>query len=162
MPDYTPEPLPEKLGLKPGLKMVVINAPTNYAALLGELPPGVTITDKIQGRSEFIHYFATDQEGLGKFFPTLKGNLPAGGALWISWPKKNSPLFTGLNEHMVRNIGLRSGLIEIKGCEIDKNWSSMKFMYRLNPRKQERKPTGPITANSRAKEVAKAAAKKQL
>jgi hypothetical protein len=38
---YSGTPLPKKLGIKPGMSMAVLNAPTNLDALLGELPDGV-------------------------------------------------------------------------------------------------------------------------
>lgn len=153
MPDHLEKSLFEKLDIKRG-KIVAIGAPENYPVLLGPLPAGTNITSDLMGRCEFVHYFTSDQTELQQMFPKLKAHVPQGGALWISWPKKASQLFKGLNENMVRNIGLRGGLIEVKGCEINNDWSSMKFMYRLNPRKQARKP-GPTTAASKAKEERK-------
>jgi hypothetical protein len=41
---YSGTPLPKKLGIKAGMSMAVLNAPTNLDALLGELPDHVATT----------------------------------------------------------------------------------------------------------------------
>jgi len=38
MAGYSETPLPQKLGIKPGLSVVTINAPANYRRLPGKLP----------------------------------------------------------------------------------------------------------------------------
>ena len=49
--------------------------------------------------------------------------------LWISWPKGKSNLSKDLNENDVRQIGLENGLVDIKVCAVDEDWSGLKFMY---------------------------------
>jgi hypothetical protein len=44
MAGYSGTPLPQKLGIKPGLSVVAINAPTNYRRLLGTISEGVTFS----------------------------------------------------------------------------------------------------------------------
>ncbi len=55
--------------------------------------------------------------------------------LWVSWPKSSSKIEADLNGDIVREIGLRNGLVDVKVCSIDKNWSGLKFVYRLKDRK---------------------------
>jgi hypothetical protein len=55
--------------------------------------------------------------------------------LWISWPKSTSSLKTDLNESLVREIGLKNGLVDVKIIAIDKDWSGLKFVYRIADRK---------------------------
>src|SRR5438477_3858176 len=45
MAGYSGTPLPQKLGIKPGLTVVTINTPANYRRLLGAIPEGVTFSD---------------------------------------------------------------------------------------------------------------------
>jgi len=42
---------------------------------------------------------------------------------------------TDLNENIVREIGLKNGLVDIKICAVDETWSGLKFVYRLKDRK---------------------------
>lgn len=52
----------------------------------------------------------------------------------MSWPKKAAKMETDLSEDVVRRIGLKHGLVDIKVCAIDETWSGLKFVYRLKDR----------------------------
>jgi hypothetical protein len=54
--------------------------------------------------------------------------------VWISWPKKSSGVATDLDENLVRDIGLKAGLVDVKVCAVDETWSGLKFVYRLTDR----------------------------
>jgi hypothetical protein len=53
---------------------------------------------------------------------------------WVSWPKKASGVQTDLNENIVRDIGLQTGLVDVKVCAVDEVWSGLKFVFRLKDR----------------------------
>jgi hypothetical protein len=54
--------------------------------------------------------------------------------IWICWPKKTSPLATDVDENKVRERGLAAGIVDIKVCAVDQNWSGHKFVFRLKDR----------------------------
>ena len=54
--------------------------------------------------------------------------------LWISWPKKSSPLAGDLTEDGVRAIGLRTEFVDVKVCAVDRDWSALKFLRRRKHR----------------------------
>jgi len=64
----------------------------------------------------------------------LKDNISSRGALWVSWPKASSGVKTSLNENIIREIGLRSGPVDVKVCAVDETWSGLKFVYQLKDR----------------------------
>ncbi len=127
--------LADKLGIKEGFKVIVLNAPENYRDLLGKLPENVTVMRKLKGPSDFIHFFTKSRKELEPKFPKLKKELLQKGMLWISWPKGLSKVETDLNENIVREIGLKNGLVDVKICTINEIWSGLKFIYRLKDRK---------------------------
>ena len=43
MAGYSGTPLAKKLGIKPGTRLLAVNAPADYAALLDPLPENVTL-----------------------------------------------------------------------------------------------------------------------
>ncbi|MEM6345945.1 MAG: DUF3052 domain-containing protein, partial [Bacteroidota bacterium] len=59
---------------------------------------------------------------------------PSNGSLWLSWPKKSSKIATNLNRELIRERGLDAGLVDVKVCAVDENWSGLKFVYRLQDR----------------------------
>jgi len=131
---YSKKPLAEKLGIKEGFKIIIINPPRDYFNTL-EIPQRVTLASQLKGPLEFIHFFTKSRQELETQFPSLKRALLRGGMLWISWPKGSSKVETDLNEGSVREIGLKNGLVDIKVCAVDEVWSGLKFVYRKEDRK---------------------------
>ena len=131
---YSAKQLPQKLGIKPGDQVVILNAPRYYPQLLGELPEGSSVINKLGSSHSFIHFFVSEYAELVNTFPTLKKALKVSGQLWISWPKKTSKLKSDLNENTIREIGLENGLVDVKVAAIDEDWSALKFVYRLKDR----------------------------
>jgi hypothetical protein len=134
MAGYSKTPLLKKLGIKPGLRLLILNAPENYPETLGELPENVTVANTLAGPLDFIHFFTTRQETLAAHFPQLKQALTPAGILWISWPKRSSRVETDLTEDIIRIIGLENGLVDVKVAAVDEIWSGLKFVYRLKDR----------------------------
>jgi hypothetical protein len=73
MSGYSQRPLVEKLGIKPGTRIVALNAPGSYAALLGVLPPRASLGSRLSSTSRFIHRFVSRREDLqADFWSGLK------------------------------------------------------------------------------------------
>ncbi len=134
MAGYSGKPLAQKLGIKPGMRLIILNAPDDYASTLGELPEGIEMTQTFEGQFDFIQFFTTEKAVLENRFDELKRILQPDGMLWISWPKKAARMQTDLTDNMVRDIGLAKGLVDVKVCAVDERWSGLKFVYRLKDR----------------------------
>jgi len=135
MAGYSKRSLVQKLGIKAGHKLIILNPPPDYHQILGELAPEVVTADRLSGPLDFIHYFSDERAGLERRFSELKAALAMKGMLWISWPKRASKMDTDLTEDVVRQIGLANGLVDVKVVAIDETWSGLKFVYRLKDRK---------------------------
>ena len=133
---YSKRSLTEKLGIKKDSKVIFLNAPHDYARTLGKLPKGITLTHDLSGPLDFIQFFAKEREELETCVKRLKQELSKNGMLWISWPKRASQVETDLSESVVREIGLRNGLVDVKVCAVDETWSGLKFVYRKEDRKE--------------------------
>ena len=132
---YSKKSLIEKLGIKDGFTISIIGAPENYCATLGKLPSGAKQGKKLKGPFDFLHFFCSKRSRLEDEFPTLKETLSPNGMLWVSWPKASSGVPTDLNENVIREIGLRNGLVDVKVCAVDETWSGLKFVFRLKDRR---------------------------
>jgi hypothetical protein len=131
---YSKRSLVNKLGIKPEDSIYYYKAPPNYLTELGALPAASVVRKTLRGPLNFIHYFVKSARQLEAAFPKLKTSLSSSGTLWISWPKGASKVSTDLNENVVREIGLRNGLVDVKVCAVDNVWSGLKFVYRLKDR----------------------------
>ena len=134
MAGYSKRSLVEKLGIKPGQRLYFGNPPENYGQTLRALPKDAVPLKSLKGPCGFIQFFTQDKAELESAFPRLKKNLAPDGSLWISWPKGASKIKTDLNENIVREIGLRNGVVDIKVCAVDEVWSGLKFVIRLKDR----------------------------
>jgi hypothetical protein len=134
MAGYSSRTLVEKLGIKAGTQVIVLGAPKGYASMLGALPSGATLHSRLPQGAGFIHGFSRRLRDLEADFPRMARSLTDEGTLWISWPKRGSGEETDLTENIVREIGLREGLVDVKVCAVDEVWSGLKFVRRLENR----------------------------
>src|SRR5262250_2072315 len=131
---YSHTPLVDKLGIKPGMRVVALGAPAHFATALGKLPTGAAITKRVIPRAEIIVAFATALARLESDFDRWKSSLASNGALWICWPKRSSGVATDLSENHIRALGLARGLVDVKVCAVNGVWSGLRFVYRLKDR----------------------------
>lgn len=135
MAGYSGTPLIQKIGIKPGHRVVLRNHPASFVHDLGKLPDGVASSTRLLGKANVVVYFTDKRAALEKDFAGLFSTLVPDGMLWIGWPKRASGRPTDLSEDVVRKIGLEHGLVDVKVCAIDETWSGLKFVVRLNDRK---------------------------
>jgi DUF3052 family protein len=130
MPGYSETPLPKKLGIKPGLRVRLANAPAEVREELRQTLAACAETNQNEAL-DFAMIFTKSRAGLTREFPQTARALNPAGMLWVSWPKKSSGVATDLNENIVREIGLKTGLVDVKVCAVTDVWSGLKFVRRL-------------------------------
>jgi hypothetical protein len=128
---YSGTPLPKKLGIKPGARLGVLNAPAGFDATLGELPDGVGTTARARGPLDVIVSFHTERGDLARRMPKLRAAMDPAAGLWIAWPKRSSGVATDLTEDVVRELALDNKLVDNKVCAIDDVWSGLRLVIRL-------------------------------
>lgn len=134
MAGYSGTALLDKLGVKPGMNVVVMRAPADYADVVAAMGERAKVGRALNDRVEFIQYFATSEQQLEAVMPNLAAHLVPNGMVWVSWAKRTSPLHTGVDENMVRRIGLAAGLVDVKVAAVSDDWSALKFVYRVADR----------------------------
>lgn len=130
---YSGTPLPGKLGLKPGMRLLTVDPPANIDLLLDGAPAGLIRINRL-GPFDCALVFATTERALSAALATLEPKLAADGMIWAAWPKKASGIVVELTEAAVMRIGLATGLVDVKVCAIDPIWSGLKFVRRLRDR----------------------------
>jgi hypothetical protein len=134
MAGYSSTPLVKKLGIKAGAKMFIVNAPESYFNWISPLPENVEVKTRPAAQLDFIHIFTKDKKNFQQEFRKAQKNLKNDGMVWISWPKKSSKIETDLDENIIRDFGLKEGLVDVKVCAVDETWSGLKFVVRLKDR----------------------------
>jgi len=126
---YAGAPLIKKLGIRPHMRVALLNPPPGFEQNLPGLPEGVTWCSQpgvlcdlviwfIRTRQELIEGLSQVQSGIGK------------AGLWVAWPKKTSGVESDLTQVIVRKTGLAAGLVDYKVSAIDETWTGLRFAVR--------------------------------
>ena len=126
---YSGTPLPRKLGIKPGMRVVLAKPPDGFAAILDPLPPDVALRTTNRGARDITLWFTRSRRELERGM-TRMGAVAGDGRLWICWPKKTSPLAADHTGDDVRRVALAAGLVDFKVCAVDADWSGLAFVRR--------------------------------
>ena len=130
MAGYSGTPLARKLGIKEGAKVVAIDAPQGYSALLEPLPAAVQFASKVDKTTDIVHVFGTEKAELASALASYRKKLDPSAAVWVSWPKKSAKVPTDITEDVVRELALPLGFVDIKVCAVDDVWSGLKLVVR--------------------------------
>ena len=125
---YSGTPQLKKLGIKPGLRLVVVDRPDDweFAEPLEDVelvPPGPTDVALVfvRARAEL------DMATWGKWI------FPA-GSVWVAWPRKAAGHVSDVDENAIRDAALELGLVDVKVAAIDTDWSGLKIVWRKENR----------------------------
>lgn len=123
--------LARKLVIKPGNRVLLLDAPDGYAALLGGLPEGARLVD--EAPAEVVHAFVDRSADLTARASAAMRALAPGGVLWISYPK----MATGTSD-LSREVvwGAIDGWRPVTQVSVDNTWSAM----RLRPASEVKSP----------------------
>lgn len=131
---YSGTPLPKKLGIKAGHVVAALDAPGHLEALLAPLPDGVLLRESARGKPDVSLVFCADRRALDRRRRQLSTLAFPDRSVWVCWPKKSSPRFVDLTEDQVREVVLPDGLVDVKVCAIDDDWSGLKVVVRKERR----------------------------
>jgi hypothetical protein len=134
MPGYSGTPLAKKLGIKPGARVHLVDAPSGYRQLLEPLPAAVRFEAQPSVATDLVQLFETDRKRLAEALGSLRRSLSPQAAVWVSWPKKASKVPTTVTEEAIRELALPLGFVDIKVCAVTEVWSGLKLVVRKNLR----------------------------
>ena len=126
---YAGKPLPDKLGIKAGMTIVLVHPPQEFAETLGKLPDGTQVQNTRMGGIDLTIWFCRSTSDLNSNLEHIVAQAKS-GPVWIAWPKKKSGVRSDLTQQFVRQTGLDNNLVDYKICSIDETWSGLLFKYR--------------------------------
>ena len=138
MAGYSGTPLARKLGLREGMRVILLNAPKHYEALIAPAPPCATYSTRLSAGADMVHLFATERRRLSEALAASVAKLSQGGMIWVSWPKRASQVPTVITEDTIREVAFPLGLVDIKVCAVDEVWSGLKLVIRKALRSKPR------------------------
>jgi hypothetical protein len=123
-------PLIDKLGVKPGSRVVVVGLKDpGFLALLKSRTTDITFS-RPKGKCDLVFMGANKPADLRRL-ADLKGWIDPNGAIWVVRPKgPTSPL----RDTDLISAGLAAGLVDNKIASFSDTHSAMRFVFRLKDR----------------------------
>ena len=117
----------KKLGLKSGMRAIVLGAPSGYIDTLLPLPEGVEFSQNLSGKHEFVQFFATRKSEITQAAKRLLESTAQGALVWITYPKKTSGVESDLSREEVWAAMEGTGWRPVSQIAIDEVWSALRF-----------------------------------
>jgi CheY-like chemotaxis protein len=122
MDRYAGRTTAQKLGIRTGNAVTLLDAGRDMPAALGPLPEGVTFAES--GAAVTL-CFVSDPSELQRRISELR-SVAGQTKLWICW-QKGKRAEGGVTERLVRETGLALGLVDYKICAVSEVWSGLLF-----------------------------------
>jgi hypothetical protein len=119
--------LVEKLHLKPGMRVAVVNAPPGFDRTMGKLPSGVTREASLKGPLDLVLLFVVSKKELKGQWPKALKSLKADGALWLAYPKKTSGMNSDLAMGTDWEVTNGSPWQPVASIAVDETWTGIRF-----------------------------------
>lgn len=140
MAGYSPSSQSRKLGLKPGLFLLLDSAPPDWR--FDDLPVGVTVvTDATvtdAPSADIVLSFVTEAAGIRNTIEAHGERIFPAGALWVAWPRKAAGHVSDVDENLIRNTAITLGLVDVKVAALTDDWSGLKLVWRVENRTHPR------------------------
>ena len=123
--------LAQKLNIRAGNIVALLNAPKGAADLLKPLPDEVEVVTSAKDKVDVILSFVKSRDELEKSGKALKSILDGNTILWFAYPKKKGRTASDLTQDQGWQIIYDLGYEGIASIAIDETWSGLRFRRRL-------------------------------
>ena len=114
----------EKLGIRAGLRVALIDPPADYVRVLGKLPLDVSLEEDPEETLPLTLWFVRDpDEYLAGLAQMRKRALTS--RIWIIYPKGRQA--SGLTQSLIREAALSVGMVDYKVCSVNAVWTGLLF-----------------------------------
>jgi len=117
----------KKLGLKPGMRALVLSAPSGYIDSIAPLPQGVVLSEAGNGTYEFVQLFTRRKSEIEKSKEKMLECAARGALVWVTYPKKASGMESDLSREVVWAAMEDTGWRPVSQIAIDDIWSALRF-----------------------------------
>jgi len=129
---YLLAPLPSLLGIRPGMRVSVLNPPEGFLEKLQPLPDGVSLLDHAKTGLDVTIFFTAKKLELVEKLPALAHGMSVMGSIWICFPTGEHA--GAPTEDFVRLAALEVGLVDNKRLPLDPEWNALRLVWRPRPR----------------------------
>lgn len=119
--------LAQKLGIKPGYRLLVMNAPEGFSERLQPLPEDASLETTPGKNFDAVLVFVRSKAEIDAYAPAAAGAIRFDGLLWFAYPKRTAKIPTDIH----RDVGWDAldglGFMGIAQVAVDDTWSATRF-----------------------------------
>lgn len=128
-PQPSMKTIAQKLLLKPGFRLLVLDAPGEAVTMLAPLPDGVGVESEAAGSAEFdaVLAFVRSKADVAARAASIVAAVRPGGLLWAAYPKKSGAIKTDISRDDGWQPMWALGWDTVSLVALDETWSAMRF-----------------------------------
>ena len=119
--------LAQKLMIKEGRRVLLVDPPDGYSATLGDLPEQATVATESSEPVDIIQVFVKNRQELEAQLSKLKPLVKAKGMIWVTYYKGTSKTKTDINRDSIAAYARSLGMEGIAMISIDDDWSALRL-----------------------------------
>lgn len=123
MPEKTPA---QKLLIKPGQAVRLVNAPEDVIALLGGLPVGAAVVEDDRPANQQL-LFANNRAELEALLPGARGAAAPQGIIWVLYHKGTSRVKTDINRDTIVDYAQTIQMQGVAMVAINDDWAALRL-----------------------------------
>lgn len=117
----------QKMYIKPGSRILLINPPEGYLQQISPLPEGATVETTANGTYDVVQSFMKNQAEVDALAPLALEALKPEGRLWLCYPKGTSKIKSDINRDKGWDVVTNAGWGGIRLISLDDTWSALMF-----------------------------------
>jgi hypothetical protein len=121
--------LAQKLQIKPGRKILLLNPPAGFPSMLEPLPEGAVFVHALEDRADLVQVFVANRQELEAWLGKIKAALPPNGILWICYHKGTSKIKTDIHRDSINDYARSLGMEGIAVIAIDDDWAALRLKF---------------------------------
>jgi hypothetical protein len=118
----------KKLQIRPGDVVALVGAPRGWT--VPDLPEGARIRRTLGSGAEVVIAFVRRAAELDGVLRTVSSVLGPDDAVWFVWPRRAAGHESDVTDTVVREVVLRTGLVDVKVAAVGDDWSGLRFVWR--------------------------------
>src|SRR5262252_4381494 len=126
-PPASTRSLAEKLNVRAGTAVAVLNCPKPPDALLGSIPESASVRLTLDNPADLVLLFVRNSEELGRHIQSIADKLSPSLSLWVAYPKQSSEIDTDLTRDVGWDAMRQLGWDVVSLVSVDDTWTAMRF-----------------------------------
>ena len=118
--------LAQKLAVRPGNRVAVVNNPAGSDRLLAEITSGASAGGDVETADAVLLFVGTSGD-LARFWPGASASVRPDATLWIAYPKRTSAITTDLGRDRGWEPVVDDGYDAVSQVSLDDTWSALRF-----------------------------------